>query len=93
MEVIVMSLFNWGHSKDRAQNTEHDDGHCHGCKWWQGQAKGTSDRVSLGLCMHAELVHFNLEVSGDSSCNRFEPLPAMAGAEAEAIPAMMPAFA
>ncbi len=84
-----MGLFN----RNPTNECSKDVGHCRDCKWWQGQASGTSDRVSLGLCMHAELVHFNLEVSGESGCNRFAPAPVLAGAETEVVPAFQPTFA
>jgi hypothetical protein len=56
--------------------TDHDHGetgHCGHCKWWQGEATGTHDHESLGVCQQEELVHFQLQVSADSGCNRFEP--------------------
>ena len=27
----------------------------------------------VGLCLHEELAHFELEVSAESGCNRFQP--------------------
>ncbi len=82
-------------SRSTCNDTHDACGHCQDCKWWQGEARGTSDRTSLGLCMHAELIHFNLEVSAESGCNRFEPAPALAGAEAQVdgAPVFMPSFA
>lgn len=56
--------------------TDHDHadtGHCGHCQWWQGEATGTHDHESLGICQQEELVHFQLQVSADSGCNRFEP--------------------
>ena len=49
-----------------------DCGHCGSCQWWQTDADDTTHgHDSVGLCLHDELVHFNLQVSGDSGCNRF----------------------
>jgi hypothetical protein len=45
-------------------------GHCEGCKWWQSGPAGTADHT-MGLCQQPELVHFQLQVSAGSGCNRF----------------------
>lgn len=45
-------------------------GHCEGCKWWQNDSAGEFQR-SPGLCQQPEIVHFQLQVSGESGCNRF----------------------
>jgi hypothetical protein len=45
-------------------------GQCGDCRWWQSDAKAGPD--SPGLCLHEELVHFELEVSAKSGCNRFQ---------------------
>lgn len=45
-------------------------GHCEGCRWWQDDP---ADGHRLGLCLHDEIAHFQLEVSADSGCNRFAP--------------------
>jgi hypothetical protein len=45
-------------------------GHCEGCKWWQSGPAGSADHA-MGLCQQPELVHFQLQVSADSGCNRF----------------------
>ena len=65
--------------------TDHHDhdgcGHCGHCKWWQHDANGAADHQDIGLCLHDELAHFELEVSGDSGCNRYQPaeVPAAQG--------------
>ena len=46
---------------------------CGGCRWWQSDQNATGDEDHIGLCLHEELAHFQLQVSGDSGCNRFEP--------------------
>lgn len=94
-----MGFFNRLKSRSRSPQAcddgSCDQGHCKECKWWQGQ-QGESvseQRLSLGLCLHAELVRFNVELSGDSGCNRFEPAVVTAAAEVESLPVMMPGFA
>jgi hypothetical protein len=57
-----------------------DTGHCDHCRWWQGEPTGTHDHDSPGVCQHEELVHFQLVVSADSGCNRFQPVPVGAAA-------------
>jgi len=47
-----------------------DRGLCRGCQWWQAEHEGPS-HGTVGLCMHPELTHFSLQVSGHSGCNRF----------------------
>ena len=55
-------------------------GHCKGCKWWQAEHDGPSaEDAAIGLCMHGELTHFSLQVSGHSGCNRYTPAPVGAG--------------
>jgi hypothetical protein len=46
---------------------------CGGCRWWQSDRNATGDEDHIGLCLHEELAHFQLQVSDDSGCNRFEP--------------------
>ncbi len=63
---------------------EHDPGdgcggRCGGCRWWQSDHNDTGDHEHIGLCLHEELAHFQLQVSADSGCNRFEPAPVGAG--------------
>jgi hypothetical protein len=51
------------------------NGHCAGCQWWQTDTAGHADGTAahgLGLCLHEEIAHFQLQVSGESGCNRFE---------------------
>jgi hypothetical protein len=51
-----------------------EQGHCKGCRWWQAEHEdAVHDNEALGLCMHQELTHFSLQVTGHSGCNRFEP--------------------
>ncbi len=56
------------------------NGHCEGCRWWQtdsiGHQEGNNSH-SMGLCLHEDLAHFQLQVSGESGCNRFENDPAI----------------
>jgi len=57
-------------------------GHCKACRWWQAEHDGhAQEDAAVGLCMHAELTHFSLQVSGLSGCNRFEPVPVEMGSE------------
>ena len=44
---------------------------CGCCRWWQSDRNAHQDHV--GLCLHEELARFQLQVSDDSGCNRFEP--------------------
>lgn len=43
---------------------------CGNCRWWQSDRRSGPDPI--GLCLHEELAHFQLQVSDDSGCNRFE---------------------
>ncbi|HVK17597.1 MAG TPA: hypothetical protein VM533_11670 [Fimbriiglobus sp.] len=52
---------------------------CGGCRWWQSDRSALGDEDHIGLCLHEELAHFQLQVSSDSGCNRFEPAPVTAG--------------
>ena len=56
-----------------------DCGHCGACKHWQSDP-GAVDHDRVGLCEHPEIVRFQLQVSDDSGCNRFEPAEISAGA-------------
>ena len=38
-----------------------------------------AEDTTIGLCVQPELIHFSLQVSGHSGCNRFAPLDAPAG--------------
>ncbi len=56
------------------------NGHCEGCQWWQTDTRGHADGANshgMGLCLHEEIAHFQLQVSGESGCNRFEADHAM----------------
>ena len=55
-----------------------DCGHCGACKHWQSDPDAL-DHDRVGLCEHPEIVRFQLQVSDDSGCNRFEPAEVMAG--------------
>jgi hypothetical protein len=46
---------------------------CGNCRWWQSDHRASSEEDHVGLCLHEELAHFQLQVSDDSGCNRFEP--------------------
>lgn len=62
-----MSLFN------KLMDSGDECGHCKACRWWQAEREGTAaDDAAIGLCMHQELTHFSIQVSGHSGCNRFE---------------------
>lgn len=55
-------------------------GHCKACKWWQAEHDGpAAEDAAIGLCLHAELSHVSLQVSGHSGCNRFTPAPVPRG--------------
>lgn len=58
-----------------------DCGHCGECRWWQTDANAEAGRDFVGLCLHEELAHFELQLSAESGCNRFQPerSPALAG--------------
>lgn len=61
---------------EQNQNCEH--GLCGGCKWWQSDVASELAQHMVGLCQQPEIVRFQLQVSDDSGCNRFEPAHAMA---------------
>ena len=65
----------------KPSTTGRDTGHCQACRWWQSSPSEAGDPHNIGLCLHEELVHFELQVSGDSGCNRFEPAKAPVAAE------------
>jgi len=55
-----------------------EQGHCKGCRWWQAEHEDAAqEHEAVGLCMHQELTHFSLQVSGQSGCNRFEAVKIM----------------
>jgi hypothetical protein len=56
----------------RLSNHGDEEGHCKGCRWWQGEREIAAEEDAVGLCMHQELTHFSLQVSAHSGCNRFE---------------------
>ncbi len=63
---------------------DHGDerGLCKGCRFWDAEHDGArQEDAAVGLCLHAELSHFSLQVSGHSGCNRYAPVlaPAAAG--------------
>jgi hypothetical protein len=64
-----------------SRSESHDCGHCGACKWWQTDPDAHAFDESAGLCLHEELVHFNLQVSAASGCNRFRQaqVPVAAG--------------
>lgn len=58
-----------------------DGGRCKGCRFWAAEHDGAREEdAAVGLCLHAELTHFSLQVSGHSGCNRFAPVGAAVGA-------------
>jgi hypothetical protein len=61
-----------GSMADVLSHDSHPDswGHCEGCKWWESGPAGSADHA-MGLCQQPELVHFQLQVSAGSGCNRF----------------------
>lgn len=61
-------------------NHHADCGHCGACKWWQSDPDAPGHEA-LGLCQQPEVVHFQLQVSDTSGCNRFEHAEALAGAD------------
>jgi hypothetical protein len=52
---------------------------CGNCRWWQSDHHAPGHQDHIGLCLHEELAHFQLQVSDDSGCNRFEPAVVAAG--------------
>jgi hypothetical protein len=58
---------------DRNARSDQDRGLCKACKWWQAEHDDpAAEDTAIGLCVQDELVHFGLQVSGHSGCNRFE---------------------
>jgi len=63
-----------------AHHPDEDRGLCKGCRFWQAEHDGpTAEDVTIGLCVQPELIHFGLQVSGHSGCNRFAPVEVEAG--------------
>jgi len=50
-----------------------DRDRCGNCRWWQSDHRASGGEDHIGLCLHEELARFQLQVSDDSGCNRFEP--------------------
>ncbi|QDU22662.1 hypothetical protein [Urbifossiella limnaea] len=49
-----------------------DRGLCKSCRFWDAEHDGAREEdATVGLCMHAELTHFSLQVSGHCGCNRY----------------------
>jgi hypothetical protein len=69
-----------------------NDAGCHGtdrcgnCRWWQSDRHPAGDEDYIGLCLHEELAHFQLQVSDESGCNRFAPAEVSAGTGSRAFP-------
>jgi heat shock protein HslJ len=58
-----------------------DRGLCKGCRFWEAEHEGSrAEDAAVGICLHPELTHVSLQVSGHSGCNRFAPVYAAAGA-------------
>lgn len=65
-----------------AHHPEEERGLCKGCRWWQAEHDGpAAEDAAIGLCVHGELTHFSLQVSGHSGCNRFAPHEATAAGQ------------
>jgi hypothetical protein len=58
-----------------------DCGHCGACRWWQSDEHAAAGHDPVGLCEQPELVHFQLMVSADSCCNRFQHAVVGVGAD------------
>jgi hypothetical protein len=58
-----------------------DSGHCAACRWWQSDEHAAAGHDPVGLCEQPELVHFQMQVSADSGCNRFQLATVGAGME------------
>ena len=54
---------------------------CGNCRWWQSDEHAAAGHDPVGLCEQPELVHFQLQVSADSGCNRFQHAEVGVGAE------------
>jgi hypothetical protein len=76
------------HHDANAHHPDEDRGLCKGCRWWQAEHDGpAAEDVAIGLCVHPELTHFSLQVSGHSGCNRFEPADASGAGQLPAVAA------
>jgi hypothetical protein len=52
-----------------------DRGLCRACRHWEAEHEGPAvEDATIGLCLHPELTHFSLQVTGHSGCNRYAPL-------------------
>ncbi len=72
-------------SKKNGAHGDHEWGLCKDCEYWQIEPKAKVADGTLGLCVHDELEHFQLRVSGQSGCNHFkagEPRRAEGSSEA-----------
>ncbi|MDB5385461.1 MAG: hypothetical protein JWM11_1107 [Planctomycetaceae bacterium] len=66
-------------------------GLCKECQWWQIEPGATSRDLTLGLCIDEDLQKFQLRVSGNSGCNRYQPgEPARGKGSSEAPPTAAP---
>ena len=61
------------HLPEHSDDCRSNCGHCGNCKWWQSDKDVVGSHEPIGLCLHEELAHFQLQVSADSGCNRFRP--------------------
>jgi hypothetical protein len=60
-----------------------DRGLCKGCRHWDAEHDGpAAEDATVGLCLHPELTHFSLQVTGHSGCNRYAPVLTPVGSAA-----------
>jgi hypothetical protein len=60
-------------ASDMNAHDDHEWGLCKNCEYWQVEPKAQVADATLGHCVHEELEHFNLRVSGQSGCNHYAP--------------------
>ncbi len=47
-------------------------GFCKECKWWQLEPDAEATNTTMGLCIDEKLQPYNLRVSGNSGCTRYQ---------------------
>lgn len=67
-------------------------GLCIQCKWWQIEPDGHIEHQTVGTCIDERLQPFQLRITGNGGCNRFqEGTPARAAGSSERPPEAKPA--
>lgn len=66
-------------------------GLCLECKWWQIDPDAAAEHQTAGLCIDEKLQPFQLRITGNGGCNRFQQgEPARAAGSSEQPPIAEP---